>query len=880
VLPIAPKALGFTPSSRAAGRLVALALLVVALTASWVGTGVLGSSSASASTESTAALRESEASDCADQAEGPPSATVALLVCTDLDADLVGIANLLGLPALAPTAHALTTPVEIVFSPTPALTNSDSAYMETKYFGSTSDPEPCQVVLYPKAWKEFLPNDTSVPADIHVLLSHEAVHCYQHDVISYDEYYGDSGPDKVPLWISEGSATYVATLYAGPEPGTPTFWCCYGWLGIPNKTLTGRSYDAVGWYAMVARATGTSLLPKFASAWRAFIDGGDSNDAYIKALGGDSPAVEAAWAPSLLHAPQWGDAWDTPGVGVPTGLLPTTVDDSIVQQDVPVEVPIVPDAAVVDFESTVTDGLVEVSIDHGLASVHDGGSTDELDFTDQIFCVGKACDNTEVTCQSKPGKKTPEHITPIPLTVPFFVAAGGSDQAATLTMESMSVPDSPTPTQLPKGAGPCDPAGPKPPPKPGSDLGDPHLQALNGGSYDFQGAGEYTLVRSQSGDVDVQVRAAPAINFRGGASRYAAWNTAVAMRVVSTDVEIDAGNPVIVRINGKSIGLAKLAQRTLDGGGLLTYRSNGPTGDLVASWPDGSSLNVFADSYAENATFTPPKAGVDNLTGLLSAWEIPKPGKASSRLSSETLIGGDGRRYVIDPTTAAGFKALYGPFAATWHVTKRTSLFTYPKGKSTSSYDVKGFPKFGVPSDLSPQKKAKVEAICKADGVTAPRLLDDCQFDVAETGQTNLGTKTTGAQPATGGNGTQHPASYYFTHPCEAVTPAGIKQALGVSDPGDSGSGSDCDILGTGAAVDFSHQSVASFKSHYPGTAGSGPVPSLGHEAYCVVSPGGVASESDVVASLGSAGSLQVLADDCTQATALAKDALSHISGL
>jgi hypothetical protein len=33
------------------------------------------------------------------------------------------------------------------------------------------------------------------------------------------------------------------------------------------------------------------------------------------------------------------------------------------------------------------------------------------------------------------------------------------------------------------------------------------------------------------------------------------------------------------------------------------------------------------------------------------------------------------------------------------------------------------------------------------------------------------------------------------------------------------------------------------------------------------------------VASLGSAGSFQFLADNCTEATALAKDALSHISG-
>jgi hypothetical protein len=877
VLPIAPKALGFTASSHAAGGRAALVLLVAAFVACVPGIGVLGSSSASASAESTTALRASEVFDCAKQAEGAPSDAMALAVCTDLDADLVGIAKLLGLPALAPTDSSLTTPVEVAFSEDSAAKNPDDAFMETQYFGFSGITRPCKVILYPKAYDDMDPTATNVSLDIHVLLAHEAVHCYQHATISFQEY-GGNDSDQVPLWISEGSATYIATLYANrAEPGTPTFWGTNGngWLGTPNKDLTDRSYDAVGWYSMVARATGDNLLSKFATGWRAFIDGGYSNDAYIKALSGDVPAVEAAWAPSVFHTPQIGDAWDTPGIGVPASLQPTVEADSIEQQDVPVQLSIKPYAVVLDTESGITDGLVEVSADSGLASVHDLNGTDEVGFKDQIFCIEKACDNHEVTCQNKP-----KHITPIPLTVPFYVAAGGSNEPGNLTMENISVPDTPdTPVDVPNGAGPCDPAGALPPPKSGSDLGDPHLQALNGGSYDFQGAGEYTLVRSRSGDVDVQVRAAPATNSRGVASRFAAWNTAVAMRVVSTDVEIDAGSPVIVRINGKSIGLAKLAQRTLDGGGHLAYRSNGPTGDLVASWPDGSSLDVFADSYAENAAFTPPTAGVDNLSGLLSAWGIPKPGAASSRFTSETLIGGNGRRYVIDPTTTAGFKTLYGPFAATWHVTKRISLFTYPKGKSTSSYDVKGFPTFGIPSDLSAQKKAKVEAICKADGVTDPKLLDDCKFDVAETGQTNLGTKTTGGQPATGGNGTQHPASYYFTHPCEAVTPAGIKQALGIPDPGDSSRGSECDILGTGAAVDFSHQSVASFKSHYPGTAGSGPVPSLGHQAYCIVSPGGVESESNVVASLGNAGSLQILADNCTEATALTKDALAHISG-
>ena len=149
MLPIAPKALRFTASSRASDRLAALVMLVVALTASFAGTGVSGSSNASASTESTAALRESEASECAGRATGTVSDSYKLAVCTDLDSDLVSIGALLALPGLAPTFTAVTSPVEVDFSGSPD-PNSASAYMETQFFSAgLASVEPCKVIDNP-----------------------------------------------------------------------------------------------------------------------------------------------------------------------------------------------------------------------------------------------------------------------------------------------------------------------------------------------------------------------------------------------------------------------------------------------------------------------------------------------------------------------------------------------------------------------------------------------------------------------------------------------------------------------------------------------------------------------------------------------------------
>jgi hypothetical protein len=64
----------------------------------------------------------------------------------------------------------------------------------------------------------------------------------------------------------------------------------------------------------------------------------------------------------------------------------------------------------------------------------------------------------------------------------------------------------------------------------GLTWGDPHLVTLNGFHYNFQAAGEFTLVRSDDGSLDVQVRQQPQLAL----SDQVAFNTAVAMLVAGT----------------------------------------------------------------------------------------------------------------------------------------------------------------------------------------------------------------------------------------------------------------------------------------------------------------------------------------------------------
>jgi hypothetical protein len=100
-----------------------------------------------------------------------------------------------------------------------------------------------------------------------------------------------------------------------------------------------------------------------------------------------------------------------------------------------------------------------------------------------------------------------------------------------------------------------------------------------------------------------------------------------------------------------------------------------------------------------------------------------------------------------------------------------------------------------------------------------------------------------------------HPVRYYFAHPCEAVTLPEINAALGYPYPEYVSAGSSCPI-GTraGDEIIFTHETDNHFKSQNPGSVGSGPVPSLGHDAYCVIKPVTALIQSYVVTSLGTAG--------------------------
>jgi hypothetical protein len=294
------------------------------------------------------------------------------------------------------------------------------------------------------------------------------------------------GDKKLPSFIWEGSATYLGDRYTGQsEPGiTVRAW--EHWFELPGNELIARTYPALGWYWLVANTTGDDLWQKMPDAWRAYVSGGDA--AFIQKLGGDLPAVERAWGPTLVNDPDWGHAWTTsPGVGLPANSHPTETEDKLLpgvsSNGGSISGSIAPWAAAIDKENTLEGDFITISIQHGYASVHDATKA-FMDFTDRTFCT------SEQTCkQAEACLKSSGTASPALLTAPFTVAMSSDDEVAdykvTTSAELISDCVSTSTTEPPPKLLSC----PKTPPPPCPVISTAELETIYGDCVSAIGVG-------------------------------------------------------------------------------------------------------------------------------------------------------------------------------------------------------------------------------------------------------------------------------------------------------------------------------------------------------------------------------------------------------
>lgn len=281
----------------------------------------------------------------------------------------------------------------------------------------------------------------------------------------------------------------------------------------------------------------------------------------------------------------------------------------------------------------------------------------------------------------------------------------------TPTPDPMETPPPPPPP-------PPDPLPPPPPPPPcrgncGSTIGDPHYTTLDGLYYDFQGAGEYTLIRSADGQFVVQTRMQPWFG-----SSTATVNTGVATQVGSQRINVLLPNVLVIDgevVDGTNVDLA------LDGGRLLRSGDSSiaifwNTGDFIQITIAGSYINVRAQP-------DPLRAG--QVSGLLGNFN----GDPMDDISTA-----DG----VVLNQPINIEDLYKIYGESWRITQGESLFFYGAGESNQTFTDPNFPQNPrTPEQLfteNPQAAIQAQATCQAQGITDPILLEACQLDVFVTG--------------------------------------------------------------------------------------------------------------------------------------------------
>ncbi|MBM3675857.1 MAG: hypothetical protein FJW88_13115 [Actinobacteria bacterium] len=215
-------------------------------------------------------------------------------------------------------------------------------------FGDPVDT--CLIQLQPKA--------TSLSGtDLAFVLTHEVFHCYQ------DQLTNDA---EVPGWVEEGAATWAAATLVPGSKIAKQKWGPY--LDTPGKSLTNRSYDAIGFFGHLEHA-GVDVWARLVPLLHA---GSQAAALELAFAPGDEGTLDN-WPSGLFRQPAFGAAWVTDGPDIPAAKPPR--EQRTVSNGKAVTVKSAP-AAVALVEMGVTADVVTVTPGTGRGRLHDAGALD------------------------------------------------------------------------------------------------------------------------------------------------------------------------------------------------------------------------------------------------------------------------------------------------------------------------------------------------------------------------------------------------------------------------------------------------------------------------------------------------------------------------
>jgi hypothetical protein len=239
--------------------------------------GLAGSGSASAATGAGRMLSDQRI------APAKPAAGPYLAVLNHLSGE---IASDIGHP-LSPT-------ISVVVNSTQQLGAGTLAYADAQSTSGNPDAPAtkCVVAINPSLYHA---QETALT---NFVLAHEVFHCFEAMDFPTVAAFGHA-----PDWLVEGEAEWVGDTIA---PREDTWWNSY--LEDPETSLFSRSYNAVGFYALMS-ASGDDTWHLLDPMLRA------SGNAAAYAVA-STPTLDLDWASSLTRQSGFGAGWDATGPGI------------------------------------------------------------------------------------------------------------------------------------------------------------------------------------------------------------------------------------------------------------------------------------------------------------------------------------------------------------------------------------------------------------------------------------------------------------------------------------------------------------------------------------------------------------------------------------
>ncbi|MEP7020336.1 MAG: RHS repeat-associated core domain-containing protein [Pseudonocardiales bacterium] len=248
----------------------------------------------------------------------------------------------------------------------------------------------------------------------------------------------------------------------------------------------------------------------------------------------------------------------------------------------------------------------------------------------------------------------------------------------------------------------------------GESYGDPHLRTGDGGSFDFQGSGEYVVAQTPDRSVVVQARVEPLPG-----QQSVTFNAAIAVRVGGARVAVYVGGDRRPRVDGVPVEGEDVSVALAGGGTLERYGRQ-----VTISSTDGTRIVITHNGEYLDYVLAPSAKLAATLRGLLGR---------SDGIPANDLTARDGT--VLQRADREFRSKLYHQFGDSWRITQAESLFDYAPGQSTATFTHREIPKAAASvASLKPADRLRATALCRSLGITIEPVLSNCILDVAITG--------------------------------------------------------------------------------------------------------------------------------------------------